>query len=160
MTPSPDSTLWSDIEATFGHDIRATAKLLDLLQRERKALEQRNYEEFQNIIGQKQPLLGILEYHANTRQQLLTAAGYDNEQATLDAADIQAPAVAKAWRKLADEWKQCQNLNEVNERIAKRTRLVVNQMLDVLHGQNSRNKLYTSSGDAKTTTAGRPISSA
>ena len=160
MTPSPNSTLWSEIETTFEHDIPATAKLLDLLQRERKALEQRNYEEFQNIIDQKQPMLTILECHSNTRQQLLTAAGYHDEQATLDAADVQAPAVAKAWRKLADEWKQCQNLNEVNERIAKRTRLVVNQMLDVLHGQNSRNKLYTSSGDAKTTTAGRPISSA
>ncbi|WP_339340046.1 flagellar protein FlgN [uncultured Oceanicoccus sp.] len=160
MTASPNNTLWSDIEATFEYDIPATTKLLDLLQRERKALEQRNYEEFQNIIGEKQPMLTILEGHANTRQQLLTAAGYHNEQSTLEAADIQAPAVAKAWRQLAEDWKQCQNLNEINQRIAKRTRLVVGQMLDLLYGQNNRNKLYTSKGDAKTTTAGRPITSA
>ncbi len=98
MTQSPNSNLWSEIEATFEHDIPATSKLLDLLQRERNALEQRNYDEFQKIIGQKQQMLTILEFHANTRQQLLATAGYHDEQAILEAADVQAPAIAKAWR--------------------------------------------------------------
>ncbi len=160
MTQSLNSTLWTEIEATFEHDIPATSKLLGLLQNEREALEQRNYDEFQKIIGQKQQMLTILEFHANTRQQLLAKAGYHDEQATLDAADVQAPAVAKAWRKLADEWQQCQTLNEINERIAKRTRLVVGQILDLLRGQNSQHKLYTNKGDATTTSTGRPITSA
>ncbi|MCP3907526.1 MAG: flagellar protein FlgN [Oceanicoccus sp.] len=160
MTQSPNSNLWSEIEATFEHDIPATSKLLDLLQRERNALEQRNYDEFQKIIGQKQQMLTILEFHANTRQQLLATAGYHDEQAILEAADVQAPAIAKAWRQLGDQWQQCQKLNAINERIAKRTRLVVGQILDLLRGQNSRNKLYTKEGDATTTSTGRPITSA
>ncbi|ARN73068.1 flagella synthesis protein FlgN [Oceanicoccus sagamiensis] len=160
MTKSLNNTLWTELEATFKHDIPATSKLLDLLQRERKALEERNYDEFQKIIGQKQQLLTILEFHANTRQQLLTAAGYTDEPSTLVAADQQAPLVAKAWRKLADEWRQCQELNEINERIAKRTRLVVGQILDLLRGSNSKNKLYTSKGDATAPSGGRAITSA
>lgn len=155
-----NSTLWAELRTIFNKDIPATAQLLTLLQNERKALEIRNYDEFQDIIGKKQALLATLENHAKIRQQILQNAGFNDEATTLKAADQQAPTVAKAWRLLGEQWANCQELNEINERIANRTRLVVSQILDLLRGQNTKEKLYDGKGNTNNSSAGRSITSA
>jgi flagella synthesis protein FlgN len=154
------STLWAQLEKTFQQDIPTTSHLLSLLARERKALESRDYDEFQKIVSQKQQHLKQLELHSAVRQQLLQTAGFNDEASTLNAAEKQAPIVAKAWRELAEEWAQCQQLNEVNERIAKRTKLVVGQILDMLRGQNNQAKIYTNKGESGSSSGGRTITSA
>lgn len=155
-----DLTLWAELEQTFLKDIPVTSKLLELLQQERTALETRKYDSFQQIISQKQQMLTQLELHASMRQQLLQQAGYTDETAVLTKLDTQAPIVAKAWRKLGEQWGQCKELNEINERIAQRTRLVVGQTLDLLRGQNTQAKLYTKKGDALNQGNGRTITNA
>lgn len=152
--------LWAALEDTFQQDIPATDQLLDLLERERKSLEQRKYEDLQDIIQRKQTLLALLENHAVSRQQLLTEAGYSDEASTLLEADQQAPAVAKSWRSLGDKWTRCQELNEINGRIAKRTRLVVGQVLDLIRGQQGEARLYTGKGNTSSNGGGRTITSA
>jgi flagellar biosynthesis/type III secretory pathway chaperone len=77
----------------------------------------------------------------------------------LEAAKQQAPVVSKAWSQLADIWQQCQEMNAVNERIAQRSRLVVNQLLDTLRGDQQQ-KIYTANGDTQQSGLGRRISSA
>jgi flagella synthesis protein FlgN len=155
-----NAILWEQLRTVFDKDIPATTQLLTLLQNERKALETRNYDEFQDIIGKKQTLLAALESNTRIRQQLLQKAGFNDEATTLKAADQQAPSVAKAWRDLGTQWASCQELNEINERIASRTRLVVSQILDLLRGQNSREKLYDGKGNTNNSSAGRSITSA
>lgn len=155
-----NAMLWTELHTVFNKDIPATAQLLTLLQNERKALETRNYEEFQDIIGKKQSLLTSLENHSQIRQQLLQNAGFKDEAATLKAADQHAPIVANAWRLLGEQWASCQELNEINERIASRTRLVVSQILDLLRGQNTKEKLYDGKGNTNNSSAGRSITSA
>ncbi|MEE8058878.1 MAG: flagellar protein FlgN, partial [Pseudomonadales bacterium] len=135
--------LWTELQATFEHDIPVTAELLDLLQRERKILEERKYDDFQQIISNKQHLLAQLENHANTRQHLIQQAGFANESNLLSAAEEQAPAVASALRQLDEQWRRCQKLNEINERIAKRTKLVVGHILDLMRGKTGETRLYT-----------------
>lgn len=157
---SANPALWADLEATFQRDLPTTTELLELLQQERTALEQRDYDRFQQIIGQKHQLLKALEIHALARQQLLSQAGFQDENSTLDAAEAQAPQVASHWRQLGEQWLRCQELNEINERIAKRTKLVVSQVLDMLRGHNNETKLYTSRGDARRSNGSRTITSA
>lgn len=152
--------LWAKLQDTFEQDIPVTAQLLDVLETERKALETRNYEAFKQVLGSKQTLLATLEQHAETRQQLLQQAGFSDESSTLTAADAQAPVVAGAWRKLGEQWQKCQELNEINERIAKRTRLVVGQMLDMLRGTSGATKVYDSKGGTSTGPGGNTISNA
>ena len=152
--------LWAQLDTTFEQDTPITTQLLDLLQREREALEQRDYDTFQKIIGQKKQLISELELHSLVRQQLLNAAGFTDESNTLDTVDVQAPTVANAWRHLGEQWKRCQELNDINERIAQRTRLVVSQVLDLLRGQTNQPKLYTSKGNAQASGGGRTITSA
>jgi flagella synthesis protein FlgN len=151
---------WTQLEQTLLGDIPFTEQLLALLQQERSKLEQRQYDGYQQLISDKQLLLAQLEQHASERRQLLAAAGFEDEAAALVALDKQAPIIANAWRKLSEQWQQCQQLNEINERIAKRTRLVVGQILDILRGQNNQAKLYTKQGDARNSGGGRSITSA
>ena len=152
--------LWTELRQIFEQDIPNTAELLDLLKRERSALEKRDYNDFQQIISSKHTLLQILESHAKSRQQLLLAAGFDDEPSTLAAAEKQAPWVAKAWRSLGEQWKACQELNEINERIARRTRLVVGQILELLRGTSGEAKVYDNKGGTKSTGGGHTITSA
>ncbi|MGK0500020.1 MAG: flagella synthesis protein FlgN [Oceanicoccus sp.] len=157
---SNNQALWTALATLFDIDLPITSELLALLQQERKALETRQYQAFQQLISKKQQLLLKLEKNAEQRQQLLQAAGFTDETSTLNAADHHAPIVATAWRKLGAQWSHCQELNEVNDRIAKRTRLVVGQILDLMRGQNSKDKLYTRKGNAHSTNSGRTITSA
>lgn len=157
---SDHPTLWRQLYATFEQDIPVTSELLQVLGREREALEQRNYEQFKTILGEKQALLSALEKHAASRQQLLQAAGFRDETSSLDAAEAQAPVVAGAWRKLTAQWQRCQELNEINERIAKRTRLVVGQMLDMLRGTTGATRVYDNKGGTRSSGGGNTITSA
>jgi flagella synthesis protein FlgN len=152
--------LWAQLEQTLLGDTPLTEQLLALLQQERSMLEQRQYDGYQQLINDKQQLLVQLEQHATERQQLLLVAGFEDEASALTTLDKQAPIIANAWRKLSEQWLQCKQLNEINERIAKRTRLVVGQMLDILRGQNNQTKLYTRQGDASHSGGGRSITSA
>jgi flagellar biosynthesis/type III secretory pathway chaperone len=154
------NSVWTGLNTTFEQDLPATAQLLALLQRERETLEARNYQEFQTIIDHKQKLLSLLEHHTGIRQQLLQQAGLVDEASTLKAAHQQAPAVAESWQKLGKQWARCQELNEINERIAQRTRLVVGQVLDLLRGQNKQEKLYDVRGYTNNSNSGRSITSA
>ncbi len=152
--------LWNNLETTLQQDLPVTSELLNLLERERKALEDRDYAEFEQILNPKKQLLLQLEQHATLRQQLLQQAGFTDESTTLAQVREQAPNVAKSWQELATLWSSCQQLNEINERIAKRTRMVVGQILDTIRGQNNQTRLYTSKGDAQTSAASRSITSA
>jgi len=154
------NSVWTGLNTTFEQDLPATAQLLALLQRERETLEQRNYQEFQQITEQKQKLLSLLEHHTGIRMQLFQQAGLSDEASVLKAAQLQAPAIAQSWHKLGKQWASCQELNEVNERIAKRTRLVVGQVLDLLRGQNKQEKLYDVKGYTNNSNNGRSITSA
>lgn len=152
--------LWAELNATFELDIHTTKMLLELLKNERKALETRNYDDYQQTISAKQSLLAQLEDHSNSRQQLLHQAGFSDEATILSVADQQAPIVADAWRKLGEQWQRCQQLNEINDRIAQRTKLVVAQTLDLLRGQTGQTRLYTGKGNTSSATGGRTITSA
>lgn len=157
---NPTSALWKQLQSIFELDLPVTTQLLQLLENERIALEKRNYDSVQSIITDKQALLEQLEKHASVRQQVLVKAGFTDEKSTLAAADQHAPTVAAAWRSLGEQWTRCQQLNEINERISKRTRLVTSKILDLLRGQANQQKLYDDKGNAHNTGSGRSITSA
>lgn len=157
---SDNQALWTALQSTFDKDIPVTTTLLELLQRERKSLEERDYDTFRDVLSDKQACLTTLESHAQHRQQWLQKAGLRDEKGALDLAETEAPTVAVTWRQLSEQWQQCQQLNEVNERIAKRTRLVVGQMLDMLRGRTGATKVYDNKGGTHSSGGGNSITSA
>ena len=151
---------WADLHTSLRQDIEVTISLQKLLDQEREALEQRDYDGFNQLLGNKQQLLQQLEQHAGHRQQLLKNAGFSDDQQALDQAERQAPATAKLWRTLLEQWQKCQQQNEVNERVAQRTRQVVGQVLDMLRGRTASSRTYDASGTAKSYNSGLTITSA
>ncbi|MDC3332607.1 flagellar protein FlgN [bacterium] len=152
-------TIWPQLQQSLQQDAPLTHKLIELFTNEKKALESRDYALFQQLSEQKQLLIGQLEQQAKQRQQLLAHASM-SEKTALEQARQQQPALAKQWLQLSEDWKKCQEMNEVNERVAQRTKLVVSKMLDMLRGQNNQQRLYTQQGSTAPSTGGRSITSA
>ena len=151
---------WSPFDQVLLQDIEHSAALLDILQLERKALETREYAALENLIAQKKNSVQLLETSALQRQQWLAKQGFSNEFDALNAVRQQAPAVASHWENAAAVWNECQTANQVNEQICRRTRLVVERVLDILRGQNAQSTVYDAKGYSQRGQAGRTISNA
>lgn len=158
MATSPQ--MWAEIQSTFQKDLPITVKLQKLLNQERTALENREYDDFQLRIKAKNQLVNELKKHADARIHALQAAGLTNEEEALAAAELEAPIVARSWRQLAKQWEDCQHHNAVNERIVQRTKLVVSQTLDLIRGVTQQQKLYDTKGMPDNIATGRSITSA
>jgi flagellar biosynthesis/type III secretory pathway chaperone len=156
--PTPHD--WSLLSQLLQRDAVSSTQLRDLLQEERKALETRDYALFETLIAPKQQLIGQLEQNHVVRQQHLRQMGFDSDSAALQAAHAQAPAVAEHWQAAAALWQECQSASQINDQICRRTRLVVERVLDVLRGQHSQSATYDASGIAQRGGSGRPIGSA
>ena len=152
--------LWSELQGTFIADLKTTRLLQGTLKKERSTLETRQYDQLEAIIALKAQLLEKLQQQILIRQQLFQTAGFHQESDALEAAKAEAPAVAKAWQQIAEQWKSCQELSVINERIVQRTKQVVGQTLDLLRGQQGQQKLYDPSGETQSGQLGRSITSA
>ena len=154
------TALWQALQQQLNHDLTTTSQLAELLERERQALETRNYDQFQHLIGEKNQLVSQLEANGKQRQQWIQSSGMSDERDALEQARQHNPALANLWETLADQWRQCQHNNAVNERVAQRTRLAVSQLLDTLRGQNGQQRLYTANGNAAESGSGNTITRA
>jgi len=124
-------------------------QLEQLLQQEKAALIERQFQNLQQQLQQKRQLLAILEKNAVQRQQLLQ--------------QMQLPATAEGWRQMlgrvdksgqaSQRWsqleilvKRCHGLNAINEKLTHRTHSAASQMMDILRGAHNQPKLYTDTG--------------
>lgn len=155
--PLPD---WSLFDRALQQDIAQSEQLLALLQSERKALEAREYSDLDNLLAQKKTCIELLEANATRRQRWLAQHGLSDDFAALSAVKQQAPEVAARWKTAATTWKECQSANQINDQICRRTRVVVERVLDILRGQTANSATYDAKGYSQRTPGGRTISSA
>lgn len=157
---TPTANDWSLLLQLLQRDTTHSEQLLDLLRAERKALESRDYAQFEALITPKQSALEQLERNLSVRRQHLQQMGFSSDTDALQAAELRVPPVARAWLAAAELWRECQAANQVNEQISRRTRQVVEQVLDALRGQHAQSTTYDASGAAHRPNSGRTISSA
>lgn len=158
MSPTPHD--WSLLNQLLQRDTANSEQLLNLLLDERKALESRDYSVFESLVAPKQQLVKQLEQNLTVRRQHLLQMGFNTDRDALQAARADATAVARCWESAAALWEDCQTASQVNDQICRRTRLVVERVLDVLRGQHSQGATYDASGAAERSGSGRTISSA
>lgn len=155
--PTPN---WSLFDYALQQDIAHSEELLSVLVQERQALEAREYTDFENLITQKKNLIEQLENNATQRKRWLSQHGMADDFAALDIAKHQAPDVVTRWEAAAAVWRECQTANQVNEQICRRTRLVVENVLNILRGENASSPTYDAKGNSRNAQSGRTISSA
>lgn len=151
---------WSLFDYALQQDISHSQQLLEVLLNERAALEAREYGDLENIIELKKSCVEKLETNAAQRQRWLSQHGFADDFSALNAVKQQAPEVAVHWNTAATAWRECQTANQVNEQICRRTRLVVERVLDILRGQNAAAATYDAKGYSQRSQSGRTISSA
>lgn len=144
VTPSD----WQALYNLLQEDKITSEKLLAALHQERDLLTQRNYEALSTVLSDKSLLLNELEKRSADRQAFLKRAGFDSEKSLLSAAEREHPLVANTWKELAAQWEKCQNENQVNDQIVRRTRIVIQRVLDILHGQPDLGKTYNPRGES------------
>lgn len=158
MSPTPHD--WSLLNQLLQRDTANSEQLLTLLLDERKTLEIRDYSAFEALVMPKQQLIKQLEQNLAVRRQHLRQMGFNNDLDALQAARAQAATVAACWESAAVLWEDCQTASQVNEQICRRTRIVVERVLDVLRGQHSQSATYDANGSAERRGSGRTISNA
>lgn len=160
MNPSQTAIDWSEFDRFLQLDIELSQQLFGALQEERKSLETRQYQRFEELLGEKAQLIGRLEHNTNDRRHWLQQQGFTGETGALLAARRAAPDVAGRWDEAADLWRECQTANQINEQICRRTQTVVENVLDVLRGEHGHKATYNAQGQAPRTMGGRSITSA
>jgi flagellar biosynthesis/type III secretory pathway chaperone len=157
---APSKLDWSELDQSLQRDTLLSQQLIDVLEQERLSLENRQYEQFQQLLQTKEQLLNALEQGATGRRQWLAQRGFADDKSALTLVTRQAPTIAELWQNAAEQWRACQHANKVNEQICGRTRVVVERVLDILRGQTSQGATYDAKGVAHSAQSGRTISNA
>jgi len=154
------ATDWQALFGILSDDKKTTELLITALKTERDLLTSRNYEALTTALTDKSLLIQQLEKRSNARQKFLKDSGFESEKELLDAADQEQPIVANAWRELATLWQNCQIENQVNDQIVRRTRVVIQRLLEIMHGQPDLGKTYNVKGESHKGYSGKAIASA
>lgn len=160
MNATHSTPNWALFDYALQQDITHSEQLLAVLMQERQALESREYNGLENLIAQKKNLVEQLENNAAQRKRWLSQHGMADDFTALNAANTEAPDVATRWETAAIVWRDCQTANQVNEQICRRTRLVVENVLNILRGQNAPSATYDAKGYSHRSQDGRTISNA
>ncbi|MNZ40333.1 FlgN protein [compost metagenome] len=146
----------------FTDDIDAAERLLQLLDDEFQALEQRDLPRLRQLLDGKLPLMQQLELHARQRGDILHQAGVgaDREGLVQLAAHIaDGGQLLELGDRLADLLDRLQLANQRNGRIIRAGQASTGRLLDILRGQDSPN-LYDRHGGATQGARQRPLSQA
>ncbi len=160
-TPEPimhDQTLLD----LFTQDVDAAEKLLKLIDAEFQALSERNLEQLQSILDNKQPLLALLDQHARLRSQLLQALQLSSDSQGLQQLAAQSSLGDKLLSQaehLTNLLQRCQEGNLRNGRLIRSSQASNQSVLRILRGNDTPN-LYDSRGSTAKISHQRPLSQA
>jgi len=83
----------NDLLQLFNDDIGTAQRLLELIDAEFQAMGERDLPRLEQLLGEKLPLLSLLEQHGTARSQLLVAQQLSADRAGLQALASRAPMV-------------------------------------------------------------------
>jgi flagellar biosynthesis protein FlgN len=133
----------------LAQDSAAVTQLKSLLLSERTLLEERKLAGMQDIVAQKDQLLGNLAFTAKQRAQLLRTLGLSTDLVgwiTFLERDAATRALIPEWQLLTEQFVECQEANEVNGRMINRSKQTLTQLLNLIRGQVAAPSLYTQKG--------------
>lgn len=146
----------------FSHDIGTAEQLLELIDNEFQALTDRDLTRLDRLLGDKQPLLALLQQHGNERSRLLQSANLSADRqglATLAAQSAVGDQLLARSEELSKLLQRCQDGNTRNGRLIRANQASVGSILGILRGGETPG-LYDSRGSAAKIAQQRPLSQA
>lgn len=151
-----------DLLTSFNDDISHAKRLLALLDEEFEALKHRQLDVLQNILAEKQPLLSLLNQHAEARNRLLKSLNLSTDRMGMQAyaCQIDQPdALMSNVDNLSELLAQCQSANLRNGKLIRANQTSSNRLLGILRG-GEPTSLYDSRGSKARIQNHRPLSQA
>jgi len=137
------------IRDMLAQDTNAIQELKTLLSQEKEMLEQRQLSGMEELVSQKDRLLGHLSFTAKQREQLLRSANLTPDLAGWKIflhRDEQMLRLIPAWESLTQEFIECQAANDVNGKMINRSKQTLSHLLNLIRGQVATPALYTQKG--------------
>ncbi len=145
--PSPVN-LSNSIHQAIIKDLQASKELLNLLEQEQKAMEDRQRDHLANIVNQKADCMNRVDQQATNRYQILQSINREASEGAWKALVLEQndEGLINDWNSLLSTLQQCQHHNEVNGRLISRGQQTLNQLLTILRGQMNPPELYNQKG--------------
>ncbi|WP_339522445.1 flagella synthesis protein FlgN [Pseudomonas sp. EA_35y_Pfl2_R111] len=146
----------------FTDDIGTAEQLLELIDTEFQALNDRDLPRLQGILAEKLPLLALLDQHGKERSQVLASLNLAPNREGLQALAAQSnqgELLLERGDKLNALLERCQAANLRNGRLIRSSHASAQSMLGILRG-NETPSLYDSRGSAARIGQQRPLSQA
>lgn len=146
----------------FTTDIGTAEQLLELIDTEFQALNDRDLPRLQSILTDKLPLLTLLDQHGKERSQLLVSLNLSPDREGLQALAAQSShgeLLLERGDQLSALLERCQTANLRNGRLIRSSQASAHSMLGILRG-NETPSLYDSRGGAARIAQQRPLSQA
>ncbi len=137
------------IKDLIDSDIHNANELLNLLNREKSALEARETGQLKNLLPEKKQVLATLEKNAQTRRDILKQLGKKDSNENWRSL-VKHLELTPIWEKLELSLKRCQDLNQVNERVISRSQQTVGRLLEIFRGQIGQTNVYNEQGSTRT----------
>lgn len=143
-------------------DLGYTQTLLQLLQEERRLLEQRQHEALPELIGQKDQLLQKLHDNEQRRKNFLQQLGMgDARNAWKEVVEGTGDNnLIRLWQQLQQALSECRVCNEINGRMIGRGQQSLGRIVSLLRGQINTPQLYNNKGATQGGGLGNKIISA
>jgi flagellar biosynthesis/type III secretory pathway chaperone len=145
------------VAALLDEHIVEARRMLDILQREQKALASSDLASFERALEQKQQQAGNIDSIERRLQALgnINGAPFTLKSFVRFVEQSGLAPLQSRWTNLQDVLRQCQRQNLVNHRIVEASRENIRQSLDILHGKTSSPETYVASGRTRIDAAGR-----
>lgn len=130
-------------------DIHTCQKLLQILEQEFSALNERKLEQLQLLLDQKQPLLVQLNQNASKRSNILRQQGFEPDSqgfAQLASQSAISTQLTHSHQSLGELLEQCQSANMRNGRLIRANQTSVNSALNIIRGGHNEPSLYDKLG--------------
>lgn len=132
---------------------QAFSNLLTLLKQEKIALEQRDYKAHQVILEKKQKELPKISKIDKEFEVLLSQVGLEFNHKAIDDFLTQTPPslrqeLHQRWLKMIKLLKECQRLNNVNEKIVFHTKQSTDRLMSLVKGEAIQSRTYSATGKA------------
>ncbi|MDG9927178.1 MULTISPECIES: flagellar export chaperone FlgN [unclassified Pseudomonas] len=151
-----------DLLHLFIEDIGTAQRLLELIDTEFQAMGERDLPRLEQILGEKLPLLGLLDQHGTARASLLSAQQLSADRAGLETLasrrDDGAELLARS-EELNRLLESCRDANQRNGRLIRANQASLKSVLGILRGGETPG-LYDSRGGAARIAQQRPLSQA
>ncbi len=151
-----------DLLHLFIEDIGTAQRLLELIDTEFQAMSERDLPRLEQILGEKLPLLGLLDQHGSARARLLAEQQVSLDRAGLEILASRRPDGAELLTRseeLNRLLESCRDANQRNGRLIRANQASLKNVLGILRGGETPN-LYDSRGGAARIAQQRPLSQA